>query len=100
MSLTWHREAYQDYCACCANYRSLIRYPMGEYYCRTCTSKINRALCKKGIDPTKIAQCSEEERRDIGNAIVAIVSTIEIVQPKNKVTFRAVRDKWKKVKRS
>jgi ribosomal protein S27E len=86
MYLTRHRETYRDYCTGCANYRVLHQHPVGEHYCRSCTSTINQALRKKHLDLTQVAQASQETKSEIQDFIDTLLLELEKETPRKKVT--------------
>jgi ribosomal protein S27E len=86
MRLTWHRETYRDYCTGCANYRILHQHPIGEHYCRSCTSTINQALREKHIDLTQVMQASQETKSGIKDFIDTLLSELEKETPRKKIT--------------
>lgn len=45
------KETFRSYCPACSNYKALRRFADGEYFCGTCTGKINRRLRELRIDP-------------------------------------------------
>lgn len=100
-SRTGHQEAYRDYCLCCANYRTLQQYFTGEYYCRSCTAKINRGLRGKRIfvDHVQWDQCNEQERQRLIAAVDAVVDAIQKALPADKTTERDFRSSWRPVKK-
>lgn len=93
--MTGHQYTHRGYCACCANYRALQRYPTNEYYCRSCTTHITKELHKRGMEFEQIAQHPEWAPviDEIANA------RQDSLSHRKKTTEREFKSPWKPEKR-
>lgn len=84
---------YREYCIGCVNYVPLHRISTGDYLCRSCVSKLRKALRRQNID------LAHAEREVIENALEEIQREMESGKKKTKWQHEMNTREWRSTRR-